>query len=141
MSNINDYFSQSELAMAAYGTFPNNTMTVFELILGTAGMSTSQATRFVEKWQVADQYNDPISGLSATVFEEISTGIKHLAIRGTEPSTNDIVSATLLATGWPSNFNPQFIALKAHIENVWMIDSAVLQSQNRHRPQSGWLSG
>lgn len=131
MSNINTYSVQSELAQAAYGTFLDKAIAINELTESGANMSTSQASRFVEKWQVSAQYTDPLTGVSATVFEEISTGAKHLAIRGTEPAhANDIVSDLLLAAGWPSNFNPQFIALKSQIENVWLKDSAVLQGQN-----------
>ena len=93
-------------------------------------MPLSQAATFVEKWQVAAQYSDPVTGLSATVFESREDGAKYLAIRGTESSANDVVSSTLLALGWPSGFNPQFLALKAQIKNVWMNDLAVLQGQN-----------
>ena len=130
MSNINTYFVQSELAQAAYGTFFGQTIAINELTDSGANMSASQAIAFVAKWQVSAQHNDPFTGLSATVFEEKDTGFKHLAIRGFEPSANDIVSATLLATGWPSNFNPQFLELKSHIQNVWMDDLDVLKDQD-----------
>jgi hypothetical protein len=131
MTKINDYLIQSELAMASYGSFLGNSVIVTDLTDLSVGMSPTQATDFVEKWQVSAQYTDPVTGLSATVFEEIATGTKHLAIRGTEPArANDIVSDLLLAAGWPSNFNPQFIALRSHLENVWLQDPAVLQGQN-----------
>ncbi|UJP04766.1 MAG: hypothetical protein LZF61_07840 [Nitrosomonas sp.] len=55
---------------------------------------------------------------SATVFESREDSTKYLAIRGSEPAANDVVSDLLRATGWPSNFNPQFLALKSQIENV-----------------------
>lgn len=129
MSNINVYFLQAELAQAAYGTFSGRTIEIEELTRSGAGMSTSQAAAFVENWQVAAQYGNG-TGLSATVFESREDGTKYLGIRGSEPAANDIVSDLLLATGWPSNFNPQFLALKSQIENVWMQDSAVLQGQN-----------
>ncbi|MBX3629900.1 MAG: hypothetical protein KF908_08290 [Nitrosomonas sp.] len=62
---------------------------------------------------------------------KVGSGAKHLAIRGTEPvNANDIVSDLLLAAGWPSDFNPQFIALKSHLENIWLQDPAVLQRQH-----------
>lgn len=130
MSNINTYFLQAGLAQAAYGTFSGKTIEIEELTRSGADMSPSQAAAFAEKWQVAAQYSDPITGLSATVFESREDGAKYLAIRGTESSANDVVSSMLLAFGWPSGFNPQFLALKAQIENVWMGDSAVLQGQN-----------
>lgn len=130
MSNINEYAIQSELAQAAYGSFSAGSIPVASLIVDKVGMSSSQAASFVEKWQVAAQYFDPITGLSATVFESREDGAKYLAIRGTESSANDVVSSILLAFGWPSGFNPQFLALKAQIENVWMDDPAVLQGQD-----------
>ncbi|PXW85759.1 hypothetical protein C8R34_11869 [Nitrosomonas sp. Nm84] len=130
MSNINDYFAQSELAQAAYGTFPSNVMTATELTNDVVGMSSNQANEFISKWQVVAQSPYSITGFSATVFESREDGAKYLAIRGTELSANDVVSSTLLALGWPSNFNPQFLALKSQIENVWMQDPAVLQNQN-----------
>jgi pimeloyl-ACP methyl ester carboxylesterase len=129
MSAINEYAIQSELAQAAYGTFSIGLIDIEDLTGDDVEMSASQAARFAEKWKVAAQYNDG-TGLSATVFEEISTGAKHLAIRGFEPSANDVISSTLLALGWPPNFNPQFLSLKSHIENVWMDDPAVLQGQD-----------
>lgn len=130
MSKLSDYSIQSELAQAAYGTFLDRAIEVEELTNPAVGMSTSQATIFVEEWQVAAQYSDPISGASATVFEAIDGGAKYLAIRGTELSANDVVSDLLLATGWPSYCNPQFLALKSQIETVWMQDPAVLQGQS-----------
>ncbi len=131
MSTVNEYAIQSELAQAAYGTFVNVIINNEELTSPSVGMSPTQASRFVEKWQVSAQYTDPITGVSATVFEEVGSGTKHLAIRGTQPANaGDIVADLLLAAGWPSDFNPQFIALKSHLENDWLQDPAVLQGQN-----------
>ncbi|MBS0588101.1 MAG: hypothetical protein JSS37_09200 [Proteobacteria bacterium] len=62
MSAIKEYFLQAELAQAAYGTFSGNTIEVEELTRIGADMSPSQATAFVEKWQVAAQFNDPLTG-------------------------------------------------------------------------------
>jgi len=69
MSNINDYFAQSELAQAAYGTFPSNVMTATELTNDVVGMSSNQANEFISKWQVVAQSPDSITGFSATVFQ------------------------------------------------------------------------
>ncbi len=131
MTKINDYLIQSELAMASYGSFLGNSVIVTDLTDLSVGMSPTQATDFVEKWQVSAQYTDPVTGVSATVFEEVGSGTKHLAIRGTQPvNANDIVSDLLLAAGWPPEMNPQFLALKLQIENIWLQDPAVLQGQN-----------
>jgi hypothetical protein len=48
-------------------------------------MTSAQATDFASKWTVVDQYSDA-SGVGATVFQEIATGTKYLAIRGTTPT-------------------------------------------------------
>ncbi len=104
MSTINEYFLQAELAQAAYGQFSGTAIAINELTRSGADMSSSQAAAFAEKWQVAAQYSDLVTGLSATVFEFKEDGTKYLAIRGTESSANDVVSSTLLALGWPVRF-------------------------------------
>lgn len=129
MSNINGYLIQAELAMAAYGTFPGNTMAATELTGDTAGMSSLQADAFIAKWRVTAQSPDSLTGFSATVFEETSSGKKYLAIRGTELAGNDLTADGLLATAMPSNLNPQFIALKMQLD-TWLNDPAILQGQN-----------
>ena len=128
MSKMNDCSIQAELAMAAYGTFSGRTIRTIELTENDVGMSTSQAAAFAEKWQVAAQYNNG-TGLSATVFEEIGSGKKYLAIRGTELAGNDLTADGLLATAMPPNLNPQFIALRMQLD-TWLNDPDVLQGQN-----------
>lgn len=130
MSTINDYVVQSELALAAYGTFSVGLINDEQLIVKEVGMSISQATVFAGKWQVADHYNDPVTGVSATVFEEIATGAKHLAIRGTELTGKDILADGLLAAGLPSILNPQFTALQLKLNDVWLNDPAVFMDQS-----------
>jgi hypothetical protein len=119
MNSITEYNKQSELALASYANLIPGVDPIPALQNNAVGMSSTQANKFVEKWQVSAQYTDPVTGVSATVFEEVGSGAKHLAIRGTEPANaNDIVSDLLLSAGWPSNCNPQFIALKSHLENI-----------------------
>jgi hypothetical protein len=92
MSTVNEYALQSELAQAAYGTFSIGLIDIEDLTGDDVEMPTSQAARFAEKWQVSAQYTDPVTGVSATVFEEVGSGAKHLAVRGTQPvNANDIV--------------------------------------------------
>ncbi|UJP04758.1 MAG: hypothetical protein LZF61_07800 [Nitrosomonas sp.] len=129
MSNITTYSLQSELAQAAYGTFSGRTIRTIELTENDVGMSSSQAAVFVEKWQVTAQYTDPITGVSATVFEAKNGSAKYLAIRGTEPTGNDLTADGLLASAIPPSLNPQFIALRMQLD-TWLNDPAVLQGQN-----------
>mgnify|MGYP000050045943 CR=1 FL=1 len=81
MSTINEYAIQSELAQAAYGTFSKGLIPVGGLIGDDAGMSNFQADEFTKNWQVADQYTDPATGLSATVFEAMGAGLKEMLPR------------------------------------------------------------
>jgi Ca2+-binding RTX toxin-like protein len=100
MATINNYFEQAQLSQAAYAlnlekgmvgeAFPGY---VTKLIDG--GMSSEQAKAFANKYKVIDQYTDPESGFSGTVFQDASGQI-YMAIRGTEglSATND----------WSTNF-------------------------------------
>lgn len=129
MSNINAYFWQAELAQAAYGVFFDKTIAIDDLTNSSVGMSTSQAITFAKNWQVVTQYSDPITGVSATVFQPKDSSAKYLAIRGTELAVNDLTVDGFLASAMPLNLNPQFIALKTQID-TWLNDPLVLQGQN-----------
>jgi Ca2+-binding RTX toxin-like protein len=105
MNSTATYLEQAELALAAYSNLtPGMTDAAYKLALidDGKGMSTIQAAAFASKWTVLDQYTpteqvpvydnfgvivdyvEQYSGLSATVFKEVATGKRHLAIRGTE---------------------------------------------------------
>ncbi len=129
MNNISIYYSQSGLSQAAYGTFSGRTIRTIELTENDVSMSVSQATAFTEKWQIADQYTDPITGVSATVFEAKAGGAKYLAIRGTEFAVSDLLIDGVLSSAIPPILNPQFIALKLQID-AWLNDPSVLQGQS-----------
>ena len=75
MNTATSYFEQAQLAFAAYFTLaPGMTREDYELALrdGGDGMSPTQATTFASSWNVVDQYPDPVTGLSATVFRDAS---------------------------------------------------------------------
>ncbi|MBS0423626.1 MAG: hypothetical protein JSR71_04170 [Proteobacteria bacterium] len=129
MNNINTSALQAELSQAAYGTFLNSDITVNELTGDGAEMSPSQATKFAETWRVAAQYSDPVTGVSATVFEAKNGGAKYLAIRGTEFETKDLLADGILAAAIPAYLNPQFTLLQLKL-NAWLDDPNVLQGQN-----------
>ncbi|MHB9119793.1 MAG: hypothetical protein ACYC2R_16205, partial [Burkholderiales bacterium] len=80
-------------------------------------MTDAQATNFTASWSFVDQYTDA-SGASATVFQENATGKKYLTIRGTE-SPGDFNADYILALGFPSYLNPQFIQLRAQV-GTWI---------------------
>ncbi len=128
MSTIADYLKQAELALAAYAEnlYPgiplDNFLTALES--GGKGMSIAQARHFASRWRVLEQYSDPLTGLSATVFEEVSTGERSLAVRGTDDPADlwtDFVDIALLGT--PER-QGQYAALKAKVQE-WLTDGTL----------------
>jgi hypothetical protein len=132
MSNTTQYFQQAELALAAYSNLTTGMSLVAyvtALQQGGKGMSTAQAQKFAEAWRVVEQYTDSASGLSVTVFAPTNDpNARYLAIRGTEPSANDLTTDGLLALGLPTVLNPQYVALKARIDQ-WRNDPAILKDK------------
>lgn len=55
-------------------------------------MTATQAATFASTYTVVDQYTDALSGFSATVFVD-NSGVKHLAMRGTE--TNEVFASAV----------------------------------------------
>lgn len=109
MNIFQNYFAQAELALAAYADLTTGEPNKAEI--EKAGMSDAQATRFASTWRVVTQYTDPITGVSATVFqavtrdpltgEAVTGGQKYLAIRGTDGPT-DIIANDFIPKGAPS---------------------------------------
>ncbi len=124
MSLITDAFKQAELALAAYADIPSG---ITVSALKQAGMTEIQATNFAATWTKVDQFTDPSTGLSATVFQENATGQKYLAIRGTEPSNwfqDIIINDGIIAVGYLPDALPQYNALKSQM-NVWLANGTL----------------
>jgi len=85
MATITSYFEQAQLSLAAYATGLHSGMpnADYEAALVHAGMTDAQAEEFADTYTVIDQYNDPFTGFSGTVFKH-KDGSLHFAIRGTE---------------------------------------------------------
>ena len=116
MSQVNEYFRQAELSLAAYANLSAGEPSQTELI--KAGFSSPQAKDFASKWTVASQHTDAATGLSATVFQEISTGNPYLAVRGTEPNDflrDIIINDGLIAVGYLPDALPQYRLLKDQV--------------------------
>jgi len=84
---INTNFEQAQLSLAAYALdlrrgMPGAADTDYTNALRFAGMSQTQAAQFANTYTVVDQYTDPTTGLSATVFQKGTQYV--LALRGTE---------------------------------------------------------
>lgn len=115
MNTINTYFIQAELSLAAYGTFTVGAIPLTKLTGNDVGMSATQAAAFATAFTVVDQYTDPASGFSATVFER--GGQRYLAIRGTQPSDvlDLIADADLALSGAAAK---QTVALYNYIQRL-----------------------
>ena len=118
MDQLNEYFRQAELALAAYASLSTGKPSQDELI--KAGMSPTQADRFARDWRVVDQHTDALSGFSATLFQEIDAGgnpvgEKRLAIRGTNDPIDWFVDWGIFAgTGAVD----QYRALEAYYQRL-----------------------
>lgn len=91
MATIAAYFEQAQLSMAAYALDLQRGMSdsfqrqAYVAALINKGMSDTQAAEFVKTYTVVDQFTDPSTGFSATVFDK--SDVKYIAIRGTEGFT------------------------------------------------------
>ena len=117
MTTFKDLFLQAELSLATYANLaagePN------KQLLKDAGMADAEATQFAARWRIVDQVRDSGSGLSATVFKEISTGKSYLAIRGTDDLIDlatDLINIGLVGT---TTLQPQYLILRAKVQ-AWM---------------------
>jgi pimeloyl-ACP methyl ester carboxylesterase len=114
---IQEYFKHAELALAAYANMqvgiPDS-----DRLQDEASMSDFQAAAFASKWKVVEQYTDPVTGVSATVFQAVSGGQKYLAVRGTD-GLDDIVADLNILQAVPMELNLQYVALKAQVE-TWL---------------------
>ena len=117
MSTISNYYKYSELAFAAYSNLAPGMLLqdyIDALMNNNRGMSQTQAEDFAKTYTVIDQYNDPSSGLSVTLFQDAG-GHQTVAIRGTTPTDlldleTDMIDIALLGT--PA-YQAQYSALSA----------------------------
>jgi pimeloyl-ACP methyl ester carboxylesterase len=127
MNNVTEYFKQAEPAFATYANLEPEVPSTDELKNDTVGMSPTQAARFAARWRVVAQYNDPQSGLSATVFSEVGGSGQYLAIRGTEFSDflrDVIVSDGIIFVGYLPELMPQYNAFKRQVAS-WLADGTL----------------
>ena len=122
MKTVSEFFLQAELSLATYANLavgePN------KQLLKDAGMADVQAARFSASWRVVDTIRDSISGLSATVFKEISTGKSYLAIRGTDDLIDlatDLINVALTGT---TALQPQYQILRAKVQ-AWIANGTL----------------
>ena len=142
MLSASNYSIQAQLALAAYANlFPGIAGDEYRdaLLQDGRGLAPRQAQYFESHWRVVDQYNhasEPypiydqitgdflgydakINGLSVTVFEEVGTGKRYVAIRGTDDLydlATDAVSVALLGT---TRFQAQYQSLRLKLQE-WL---------------------
>src|SRR5688572_30823973 len=113
MSDVTNYLTHAELALAAYANL--NTGEVSQSALLQSGMALTQAQRFSEKWRVVDQFTSS-NGLSATVFEKVANPAeKYLAIRGTDDAidiASDLIDVAIFGT---PEHQGQYLSLKSKV--------------------------
>jgi Ca2+-binding RTX toxin-like protein len=150
MSQINAYYTQAQLALAAYGTFQNGLPPNRNALINT-GMGLTQADNFAADWRVVQQYDeshsihivDPRSGLilgqgvgsnglSVTLFGKtdangILTGEQAIAIRGTEFTVADLLTDAIdIGILGTAKYQSQYTSLTSKI-NEWL-QNGVLSS-------------
>ncbi|NLC70239.1 MAG: hypothetical protein GX751_02640 [Desulfuromonadaceae bacterium] len=162
MRTIEKFFKFSELSLAVYSDFYNGMeKNDYEVALKNdgKGMSSTQASSFASRYTVVDQYThretneyvdefgetqviESSNGLSVTVFEEIETGKRYLAIRGTTPIDPADIAADggILFHGLPDH-STQYQDLKRQVD-LWQ-QTGVLPSSFTVTGHSlgGWLAG
>lgn len=129
MSQLTEYFKKAELALAAYGEsfIPGDAPELAKL--EAKGFSVTQAETFAATYRVVDQYNDPNTGLSATIFRH-ATDVDNinsiLAIRGTEiTDINDLFAGLSIALiGDTSKLQPQYDSLKIKV-GEWLSSGTI----------------
>ena len=124
MSIAAAYWKHAELALAAYGNLLPGDLNITEL--RRIGMSATQAFRFAASWRVVDQHSDLLSGLSVTVFEDLTNSKCYLSIRGTEPTDAGDIGTDLFIvfTGYEVNLSAQYRQLKAKV-GEWLADGTL----------------
>jgi len=112
VSQHTEYFKQAELALAAYANLVTEISNQDEL--KEAEFSNKQASTFTNTYRVIDQFDDALTGLSATVFADKVSGEAFLAIRGTEVSDSMDLLTDLIDITWlgSTTLQPQYISLK-----------------------------
>lgn len=97
MNTIQNLFQQAQLAEAAYADFSVPGVSTKDALIAE-NFSVTQATVFVNHWQVINQQLDTGTGFSATLFQNRDTLEYSLAIRGSTPDQNgrDFIADTKL---------------------------------------------
>jgi Ca2+-binding RTX toxin-like protein len=118
MATINDYLQYAETTFAAYASLmagPQNKQAYI-----AAGMADAQADAFNAHWTVLTQSASDPSGFSAVLLQNVQTGEKVLAIRGTEGSQAgaDYITDFVDIVAGQLRSMPQAIALESFYQQL-----------------------
>lgn len=108
---VHNCYTQAQFAVAAYADFDGACADAAALML--AGMTAAQSRQFMALWRVSEQYTDPVSGVSATLFQAASGGPRHLAVRSTPDPAVSVIEATVQST--LARLAPQYDALRSRV--------------------------
>ncbi len=106
--DIEALYFEALLAQAAYADGLEADMTAIELtekLMAVSGMTTVQAEYFASRYKVVAHQETTESGFSATVFQKISDGSFHFAMRGTDSIVPDFTSANAQNLGYGMSLN------------------------------------
>ncbi|QOJ23454.1 MAG: hypothetical protein HRU78_07120 [Gammaproteobacteria bacterium] len=94
-----------------------------------AELSAGQARTFVGTYQVIEQFNDALTGLSTTVFTDKVSGEAFLAIRGMKDSDRMDLLTDLIDITWlgSTTLQPQYISLKFKVAE-WLENGILPQN-------------
>jgi Ca2+-binding RTX toxin-like protein len=126
MAEVSNFHQFGSLALAAYSRLPKGiSRSDFAIALRNTGgdFAVAQADQFVSQFSVVDQYSNPSSGLSVTVFKG-SGEARYLAIRGTDDFLDvvtDVISIGLIGSNF---FQRQYAELKSKVES-WISEGVL----------------
>ena len=112
----------AQISFAAYANLSQNLdrgQYINALMAPAVGFTQQQAEQFVDTYRVLGQRTNLISGFSATVFQRIGDdNSRILAIRGTEPTPNDLISDLSIGLFGTVVLQPQYAALTTYLEDL-----------------------
>lgn len=110
---VHDCFKQAQFAVAAYADFDDARPDKSALML--AGMTAAQGAEFAALWRVTEQYTDPVTGVSATLFQAATGGPRYLAVRSAPEPVDAMPDVSVPPPSAPTRLGPQYQALRSRV--------------------------
>lgn len=118
MATINEYLKYAETTFAAYAQLTLGQQNSQAYV--TADMAVVQAASFDSQWAVLSQSASDPSGFSAVLLQDVQSGEKVLAIRGTEGSQGgaDYITDLVDIAAGQLREMPQYVALDGFYQQL-----------------------